>query len=193
MENMSISDIASVVGNKDGFLEGNGIIILILFFLIFGFGGGAWGNNNQGTQAEVQRGFDTQAIIGKLDGISNGICSSAYENAQLINQMNVTQMQNSNATQMAMMNGFNGVQNSLCQGFGGVQESINNLSHQMEQCCCDLKTQMLQDKYDALKNQYDQSLQAISNSVQTQNILSQLGRYYTNPPYAPTTGTTTTG
>lgn len=193
MENMSISDIASVMGNKDGFLEGNGIIILILFFLIFSFGGGAWGNNNQGTQAEVQRGFDTQAIIGKLDGISNGICSSAYENAQLINQMNVTQMQNSNATQMAMMNGFNGVQNSLCQGFGGVQESINNLSHQMEQCCCNLKTQMMQDKYDALKNQYDQSLQAISNSVQTQNILSQLGRYYTNPPYAPTTGTTTTG
>lgn len=43
MDNLSLSDIASVTGNKDGFLEGNGIIILILFFLIFGFGGGAWG------------------------------------------------------------------------------------------------------------------------------------------------------
>lgn len=43
MDNLSLSDIASVTGNKDGFLEGNGIIILILFFLIFGFGGGgAW-------------------------------------------------------------------------------------------------------------------------------------------------------
>lgn len=52
MDNLSLSDIASVTGNKDGFLEGNGIIILILFFLIFGFGGGgAWGNNQQGTQA----------------------------------------------------------------------------------------------------------------------------------------------
>lgn len=150
MDNLSLSDIASVTGNKDGFLEGNGIIILILFFLIFGFGGGAWGNNQQGTQAEVQRGFDTQAIINKLDGISNGICSSSYENAQLINQMNV---------------------------------------NQMEQCCCNLKTQMMQDKYDALKTQYDQSLQAISNSVQTHNILSQLGRYYTNPPYCPQYGT----
>lgn len=119
----------------------------------------------------------------------NGICSNAYENAQLINQMNVNQMQNANQTQMAMMNGFNGVNSSLCQGFGGVQESINNLSHQMEQCCCNLKTQMMQDKYDALKTQYDQSLQAISNSVQTQNILSQLGRYYTNPPYYPQYGT----
>lgn len=165
MDNLSLSDIASVTGNKDGFLEGNGIIILILFFLIFGFGGGgSWGNNQQGTQAEVQRGFDTQAIISKLDGITN-------------------------QTQMAMMNGFNGVNSSLCQGFGGVQESINNLSHQMEQCCCNLKTQMMHDKYDALKTQYDQSLQAISNSVQTHNILSQLGRYYTNPPYYPQYGT----
>lgn len=34
MDNLSLSDIASVTGNKDGFLEGNGIIILILFFLI---------------------------------------------------------------------------------------------------------------------------------------------------------------
>ena len=36
---MSLSDIATVTGGKnDGFLDGNGIIILILFFLIFGFG-----------------------------------------------------------------------------------------------------------------------------------------------------------
>ena len=44
MDNMSLSDIAAIMpksGNGDGFLEGNGIIILILFFLIFGFGGGA--------------------------------------------------------------------------------------------------------------------------------------------------------
>ena len=50
MDNLSLSDIASVTGNKDGFLERNRIIILILFFLIFGFGGGAWGNNQQGNK-----------------------------------------------------------------------------------------------------------------------------------------------
>ena len=26
------------------------------------------------TQADIQRGFDTQAVISKLDGISNGLC-----------------------------------------------------------------------------------------------------------------------
>lgn len=174
MDNMTLSDIAAVMPKNttdhDGFLEGNGIIILILFFLIFGFGG--WGNNGNGNlSADMQRGFDTQSIISKLDGLSSGLCDTAYENARLIEQNTVTNMQGFNQTQMGMM-----------QGFNGVQESINNLSHQMEQCCCNLKTQMMQDKYDELNRDYQQALGAITNATQTQNILSSLGRYVTNPP-----------
>lgn len=174
MDNMSLSDIAAVMPKNttdhDGFLEGNGIIILILFFLIFGFGG--WGNNgNANLSADMQRGFDTQAVVSKLDGLTTGLCDSAYENARLIEQNTVTNMQGFNQTQMGMM-----------QGFNGVQDSINNLSHQMEQCCCNLKTQMMQDKYDTLNRDYQQALAAISNATQTQNILSSLGRYVTNPP-----------
>ena len=174
MDNMSLSDIAAVMPKNttdhDGFLEGNGIIILILFFLIFGFGG--WGNNGNGNlSADMQRGFDTQAVISKLDGLTTGLCDTAYENARLIEQNTVTNMQGFNQTQMGMM-----------QGFNGVQDSINNLSHQMEQCCCDLKTQMMQDKYETLNRDYQQALAAISNATQTQNILNSLGRYVTNPP-----------
>ena len=171
---MTLSDIAAVMpkntADHDGFLEGNGIIILILFFLIFGFGG--WGNNGNGNlSADMQRGFDTQAVISKLDGLTTGLCDTAYENARLIEQNTVTNMQGFNQTQMGMM-----------QGFNGVQESINNLSHQMEQCCCNLKTQMMQDKYDTLNRDYQQALGAINNAAQTQNILNSLGRYVTNPP-----------
>lgn len=171
---MTLSDIAAVMPKNttdhDGFLEGNGIIILILFFLIFGFGG--WGNNGNGNlSADMQRGFDTQSVISKLDGLSSGLCDTAYENARLIEQNTVTNMQGFNQTQMGMM-----------QGFNGVQESINNLSHQMEQCCCNLKTQMMQDKYDTLNRDYQQALGAIINAAQTQNILNSLGRYVTNPP-----------
>ena len=174
MDNMTLSDIAAVMPKNttdhDGFLEGNGIIILILFFLIFGFGG--WGNNGNGNlSADMQRGFDTQSIISKLDGLNSGLCDTAYENVRLIEQNTVTNMQGFNQTQMVMM-----------QGFNGVQESINNLSHQMEQCCCNLKTQMMQDKYDELNRDYQQALGAITNATQTQNILSSLGRYVTNPP-----------
>ena len=187
MDNMTLSDIAAVMPkntNGDGFLEGNGIIILILFFLIFGFGGNGWGNNQgqANTQADLQRGFDTQAILSKLDGITNGLCDTAYENARLIEQNTVSNLQGFNSTQTAMLQGFNGVGTTLNQGFNSVQASINDLSHQMEQCCCNLKTQMMQDKYDELSRDYDQALAAVSNTAQTQNILNSLGRYVTNPP-----------
>lgn len=187
MDNMTLSDIAAVMPkstNGDGFLEGNGIIILILFFLIFGFGGNGWGNNQgqANTQAEIQRGFDTQSIRSKLDGLTNGLSDTAYENARLIEQNTVSNLQGFNSTQTAMLQGFNGVGTTLNTGFNSVQESINNLSHQMEQCCCNLKTQMMQDKYDDLNREYNQALAAVTNATQTQNILNSLGRYVTNPP-----------
>ena len=83
----SLSDIAALMGNRsgDGFLEGNGIIILILFFLIFGANGGGfggWGNNGftNGalTRAEMYDGFNNQTVVRKLDGINSGLCDGFY-------------------------------------------------------------------------------------------------------------------
>lgn len=167
----------------DGFLEGNGIIILILFFLIFGFGGGGYGNRggNGLTQLELQNGFDTNSILRKLDGITNGICSSSYENAQLINNNTLMTMQGMNTLNQTVNDGFNGVQRDLCAGFNSVNTGITNLGYQLQQCCCDLKTMMLQDKYEAVQTQLQQAQNVIVNNNQTKYILDQLGRYYTYP------------
>lgn len=175
--------------DRDGFLEGNGIIIIILFFLIFGFGGGGfggWGNGgNALTQAEMQAGFNNQAVLSKLDGINNGICSSGYENARLVDGAVMNMMQSFNNTNSALNDGFNGVQRDLCQGFNGVTASITNLGYQLQQCCCDLKTTMLQDKYEATQWQLEQAQNIISNTNQTQYLLGQLGRFYTYPAFNP--------
>lgn len=110
-------------------------IILFLIFGMFGWGGfGGWGGGFGGgngtmaayaTQADLQRGFDTQAIVSKLDGINNGICNLGYD-------------------QLAQMNGIN--TNILQTGFG-IQQSINSntvagmkntnaLQAQLSDCCC---------------------------------------------------------
>ena len=105
----SLADIAAVTGNNrdDGFLGGDGIWAIIVFAMIFGWGGfgNGWGNGGNGgatpfatgalTQTDLQRGFDTQAIVGKLDGISNGICDGFY------------------AVNNSMLTGFNGINTSL--------------------------------------------------------------------------------
>lgn len=92
----SLSDIAALMHNRDddGFMGGNGLIILILFFLIFGFNGGAWGGglNNAATQgaltrAELYDGLNDNTIVRKLDGITQGICDGFYAQNNAINEV----------------------------------------------------------------------------------------------------------
>lgn len=102
-----------------GFGEGGWWLIIILA-LLFGWGNNGNGGNNSGggssTQyipynmggygGEVQRGFDQQAIITKLDGLTYGLSDSTYA---LNNSLN---------------NGFFGVQQTLCQGFNGLSREV---------------------------------------------------------------------
>lgn len=92
----SLADIAAVTGNRNGNGWGDGCgawwIIVILFALWGGFGnwdGNGFGNRGNGsatrsalasaaTQADIQRGFDNQSVINKLNGLENGLCDGFY-------------------------------------------------------------------------------------------------------------------
>lgn len=131
----SLADIAAVTGNNrnDGMWDNGAWWIVIL--LIFGWGGfGNFGGNgmNGGVGSDVQRGFDTQAIIGKLDGINSGLCDGFY------------------AQNTAIMNGFHGVDNAICnlgyqtqQGFNttniALMQGQNALQSQLANCCCETR------------------------------------------------------
>ncbi len=108
--NYSLADIAAATGDNnrsDGFLEGNGIIILILFFLIFGFGGAGFGGNNRGacaTQQDITNGFNFNQLDNGIRGVGGGICDLGYAGLQQSNQ---------------------------------TQAAIANLGFQTQQCCCE--------------------------------------------------------
>lgn len=109
-------------GNGNGGMNGWGgdwIWILVVFALLFGWGNNGWGGNGGGnggaapymvgstyTDAAIQRGFDNQAVISKLDGINSGICDGFY------------------AVNTSILNAQSGIQNSLCQGFNSVNTNI---------------------------------------------------------------------
>lgn len=195
LENTSLADIAAVTGNNNDF--GNGSIWIWLLVIILFIGGNGWGNNTQyATSSEVQNGFNNQNVMTRFDTLTqnqsqnamdnaNLINQNRYDNAQLINSAMNQNMQNTFNMTNAMQGGFNGVGQTLNTGFDSVNANINNLSHQIEQCACSLKTQMLQDKYDAAQNQLNLAEIASANAVQTQNILGNLGKWYSNPPVNP--------
>lgn len=200
MENsgLSVADALALQNRgDDSMFGGNGMWVFFLFFLL-AWGGNGWGfgggmDGRVATQADVQRGFDTQAVINKLNGLENGLCDGFY------------------AVNTGMLNGFNGVQRDLCQGFGAVNSAIAENRFAAQQCCCETNRNIDAVRYEnaqntcaitnaihaegeqtrallnaqenqRLRDELDQARGIISNTNQSQYILGQLGRYYTNPP-----------
>lgn len=106
----------------DNFLEGNGIIILILFFLLFGFSGNGFGGNGAMTRAELAEGLSTQDIKREIGDMQMGMCNGF---ATVNNNI---------------LGGVNTLQNSLCNGFNSVNSNIAQLGFNMQNCCCEIKT-----------------------------------------------------
>lgn len=173
---------------NDGFGDGNGwwIILFVLFFAFGGWGNGGWGGNGSNssyyTDSALQRGFDTQNIVGKLDGINNGICSLGYDQLAQINGIN----QN-------VSNGFHGIDNAICnlgyqtqQGFNttnvALMQGQNALQAQLADCCCQNREAISQVRFDmaqdtcALQNTMNTNTRDIieSQNAGTRAILDYL-------------------
>lgn len=154
----SLADIAAVTGNNknDGMWGGDGWWAIIIFAIIFGwngFGNNGWGGNGGSagataaayTDSAIQRGFDTQSILGKLDGITNGICDGIY------------------AVNNSMLTGFNGINTNVMQTGFGIQQAINAdtvanmqntnaLQSQLANCCCETREAIQGVNYNMAQN-----------------------------------------
>lgn len=165
-------------GDGCGFGGNGSWVWAFLIFALLGFGGGGmWGNRgmmpNVATSGDIQRGFDTNEITRKLDGINYGICDGFY--AQNTNMLN---------------------------GFSNVNQNINNegraIQTQIAQCCCDTQraidgvnynnamntaninantTAQTQKILDAICQNKIESLQSKVSQLELQNALCGVVRY----------------
>ena len=157
----SLSDIAAVTkdGNGDGWGNGNGWWVLIILFAIFGGWGNGWGGQGRNvescaTNGDLQRGFDTQSILNKLNGINGGICDGFYA-------MNTGMLQSTNALQSAISDSAN------ASNIANLQ-STNAIQTQLADCCCQNRQGQAQIQYDMATNTC-----AITNAIsnQTRDII----------------------
>ena len=165
------------------------LIIAILFGGGFGFGGGRGPVGpmpNYATVQDVNEAVNNQAT---QEGIRDVLLSSAnnnYETARLIDNQTMFLSNQNNTNVLTAVNGFNAVNQNIAAGFADVRQGIATLGAQMNECCCSIKTMMLenrlQDTQIALQNAQNQAI----NAEQSQYLLSQLGKFVANAPAATT-------
>lgn len=154
------------------------IIIFVLFFAFGGWGGNGWGNNggmgstaSAYTDSAIQRGFDNQAVISKLDGITNGLCDGFYAVQTGMNGINTNILQTGFGIQQAInADTVAGMQNT-----NAIQSTLANMAAQNASCCCDTQRQIERGFADTNYNmatQACQTRQAIADS--TRSILDYL-------------------
>ena len=156
------------------------LIIAILFGGGFGFGGGRGGAvpmPNFATVQDVNEAVNNQAT---QEGIRDVLLSSAnnnYETARIIDNQTMFLSNQNNTNVLTAVNGFNAVNQNIAGGFADVRQGIAALGAQMNECCCSIKTLLLenrlQDTQIALQNAQNQAV----NADQTQYILSVMGNW----------------
>ena len=137
---LSAADVALL--NRDNGFGGDwgGMIWLFAILALFGGGGFGWGGNNNGVNAlnaDVQRGFDAQNTMAQTRDILSAVTSGT---AQTIAA--------STANASNAINAIKDGNASLIREFGMVENALTSLAGQMQNCCCDVKTQVMQSNYD---------------------------------------------
>lgn len=183
--NYDLSDLAAVTNGKNGWGDNSVLWFVLLLFMMGGFG--AWGGNRGPvgpapvTEAQLTNGLNNNMTQMQLQNIAMSSERNNYETAQLVNGQTNTMLQMHSADQVNMLQGFNQLNTAIMGQTNQLASKLDNLAAHMDECCCSIKTQMLQDKYERTQFELTEARNNISNYNQSQYILNQMGRYV---PYA---------
>ena len=145
MPDYSLSDIKAAIGNGDGNGNGwggnDGILWLLLFILIGGFGNNrGWGNQGGygaggvggnelypwlNNAENINGGFRDQMIQTTLQGIQTQGQNLATQLCNCCGDMQMALANGFAGVNLGMANGFAGVNQALCNGFNGIEQGAN--------------------------------------------------------------------
>ena len=142
--NYSLADVVAATRGNEAMDGMGGWWVIILFALIFGFGGNGFGNAR----------------------------GEAVTEAGLCNSMNFNNLENAVGRLSDMTaSGFNQTQRDMCQGFAAINAGINQARFENQNCCCE--TQRAIDATNYNLSQATASINA-NTTAQTQKILDAL-------------------
>ena len=157
-------------------------VIIIILVVMMGFNGGfgLGGNANTAayaTIADVNSAISNQSLMQGINAVQLSSQNNNYETARLISDQNMSMMQQNNTNLLAAINGFNAVNQNIANGFSAVNANIADLGYKMENCCCSIKTMLLENRLQDTQIALQNAQNVAVNAQQSQYLLSQLGSY----------------
>ena len=156
------------MGDSTGF-GGEWIFAFLIIAVLFGGGGFGFGGNNAAMAGYATTQDVTSAIAAQTSALNQQslLLSSAnnnYETARLISDQNMAMMNQQNSNLVNAIQGFNTVNGNIATGFASVNQNLANLGYKMDECCCSIKTMLLenrlQDTQLALQNEQNKAVNA---------------------------------
>lgn len=148
MDNYSLSDLAAVSKDNDGWGGGGAWWIIILFLFVF-MGGGWGGFNRQGefgqyataaSQQEILFGQHFGQLNDRITNVGNGLCTLGYEMQGNIGQLGREVALAQAGTNTTIMQTGNSIQGQIAQCCCDNRLATANLSAQMDRQTCDITT-----------------------------------------------------
>lgn len=197
-DGLSAADIAAVTGNNGGFgngFGGDGAWWLLVLFL-FAFNGN-WGNGGYGgsTGSEVQRGFDQNAVMNGINGITSSLAginqnisqmgynmSSQFANCCCENRLGIANLGADIAREACADRAAvaNGIRDILTANQANTQAILDKMCQQEIEAknteIANLRTQLNMQNLAA--SQAAQTAQLIAdNTAQTQYVVNRIAPY----------------
>ena len=168
--------------------NGGWIFAFLIIVVIFGWGGGLGGNNaalaGYATMADVNAAINNQSTQQALGAISLSSANNNYETSRLISDQNMTMMAQNNTNLVNAIQGFNTVNGNIAAGFSSVNQNIADLGFKMEQCCCSIKTMLLENRLQDTQLALQDAQNKAVNAEQSAYLLNVMGRWVANAPAA---------
>ena len=190
-EGYSLSDIAAVSGNNNGFGGDNGWWIILLF--LFGFGGwgngfSGWGGNGTNVTADIGYNFDMHdvssgirdlasstsngfynlntSLLNGFSGTQSQICNSGFETIQAINANSLSALQSANALQAQLAAHSADEQLCCCQTQNKIDSNFATLNYNLATEACADRAAITTGARDIIDNANNNTRQILDFLVQ---------------------------
>lgn len=188
------------MNENGGFFSGDWLGAFLIIAVMFGgFGGFGFGGNAATaaalTTADVQSMINAQTTQNTLENIMLSSANNNFENLKatqdqttFLAQQNsnnlINAIQGFNSVSGQMTNGFNTINQGICNSTAALQQSIADLGYKMDQCCCSIKTTMLENRLADAQAALSNAQDIANNSAQSAYLLGQLGKFVISAPAA---------